>query len=316
MLDYAQLIDHLSIGVVVLDAEMRIVFWNRWMEEHSMLARADVLGATPEKLFPSLARKGFVRKAAEVLQSGRPVFFTHKVHQSMFPFPTPRSYVDDQLALMQQTVILSPIKNAEHGTTHVLVSVFDISDWVAHQDQLIRSKKELERLSLVDELTQIYNRRAIMEKLQDALLIHERKQRKLSIAMIDIDHFKGVNDRHGHQCGDQILYEVAQLLMEGLRGYDSIGRYGGEEFMLILPETAWEEAARTCERLRQSVADRSFYYSGKVLRLTISIGVATLEVRKRVNADELVRRADSCLYRAKSAGRNIVVAEEARLESF
>ena len=148
MFDHYQLLDHLSIGVFVLDESLQIKVWNKWLMEHSLLGRDEVVGKPIIDFFPGLARKGFIKKARDVFRLGKPVFFTQQASQFIFPFPTTRSYLTTKLSAMQQTVILSPIKDDEGETVNVLVSVFDVSDWVAHQNQLLKSKKELERLKL------------------------------------------------------------------------------------------------------------------------------------------------------------------------
>ncbi len=311
MIDHAQLLDHLSIGIIVVDEPLTVVFWNRWMEEHSLLPREEVRGKPLYELFPDLVKKEFTAKAREAFRKGEPTFFTHKVHQFMFPFHTVRSLLASKLSPMQQTVILSPLKDDDGVTRQLLVSVFDISDWVAYQNRLLESKKELEKLSRLDDLTQIANRRAIMEQLRYDLCLHARKKRPLAMALIDIDHFKKVNDTYGHQCGDQLLRGVAQLLAEQLRGYDKVGRYGGEEFMLVLPETSREAALQTCERLRQKVAATVFQCHRHQVTITVSIGTAffggeTAEVDQHPTAEDLFRVADANLYRAKDGGRDRV----------
>lgn len=310
MIDHIQLLDHLSIGVIVIDEPLTVVFWNRWMEEHSLLSRAEVEGKPLYEIFPDIVRKEFTAKAREAFRHGEPTFFTHKVHQFMFPFHSARSLLDKALEPMQQTVILSPLKDSNGQTRQLLVSVFDISDWIAYQDQLLSSKRELEKLSRVDDLTQIANRRAIMEQLHYELCLHARKKRQLTLVLIDIDHFKGVNDSYGHQCGDRLLWEIAQLLSDHRRAYDKLGRYGGEEFMMILPETGADDALQVCERLRLAVAGTAFKACNHFLSVTVSIGVAVFDgatiPRTDTTGDELFRAADTNLYRAKELGRNRV----------
>ena len=308
MIDLYQLLDHLSIGVIVIDDALRVVLWNRWMAEHSLLFIDDVKGKPIFDIFPGLNRKGFLKKTKEVFKTGKPVFFTQKNSQFIFPFPTSRSYLADTLITMQQTVILSPLKNEQEQTRHVLVSVFDVSDWVHHQNQLLRSKKELEKLSQIDELTQIPNRRAIMDKLKEELSIHNRKKRSFALAMLDIDFFKEVNDSMGHQCGDLVLYELAGLLTAGLRGYDMVGRYGGEEFVLLLPETSYEQAIQVCERLRETIANHVFRYDEDEIRLTVSMGISIKPPEEKCDIEMMLKSADDHLYEAKESGRNRVKA--------
>jgi diguanylate cyclase (GGDEF)-like protein len=133
-----------------------------------------------------------------------------------------------------------------------------------------------------------------------------RYQESFSVLMIDIDHFKQINDEHGHPVGDVVLRDVAHLLKDTLRTVDAVGRYGGEEFLAVLPHTTSEEAVQTAERVRLRVEQHAFKVQDKVLKVTISIGVATYPGGHADSASTLIREADQALYRAKDAGRNRV----------
>lgn len=304
MTNHAQLLDHLSIGAAVIDPSLRIVFWNRWLAEHSMLDQEEVLGRPIHEVMPALARKGFVKKVREVFRSGQPSFFNKKLHQNIFPFYSGRSYIEKKLSPMEQTVILSPLLDSEGNTNEVLISVFDISDWITYQNELLRSQTELQRLSQTDDLTQIPNRRSIMDRLTEESLLHKRKKRPLSMALLDIDHFKKINDNFGHHTGDVILSEMAQLLYGMLRDYDAMGRYGGEEFVLVLPETNGEQALKVAERLREAVEKHDFQVNDRNHRITVSLGLACKGESDDTSPEELLKEADRCLYLAKASGRN------------
>jgi diguanylate cyclase (GGDEF)-like protein len=162
-----------------------------------------------------------------------------------------------------------------------------------------------------DELTNLYNRRALGQILDDEIERAVRYQRPLSVLMIDFDHFKKVNDRHGHRAGDGLLRDGALVILGQLRANDQATRYGGEEFCLVLPETGAAEALALAERVREAMENHVFRVGGGdgaavELRVTASIGVATLGERA-ASAERLIRAADSALYSAKEAGRNRVV---------
>ncbi|MBU0481680.1 MAG: GGDEF domain-containing protein [Proteobacteria bacterium] len=304
MIDHDQLLDHLSIGATVIDRDLRVVLWNRWMREHSTFSPAEVKGRKLQEIFPELQKKGLIKKAREVFKKGKPVFFSNKVHQHMFPFHSARSYLEEELTPMEQTVIISPLKDGDGDTEHVLLSIFDVSDWITNQNELLRSKAELELLSQTDDLTQIANRRNILDRLSEELVVHKRKKRPMSVALIDIDHFKEINDTYGHQCGDMILHDLAQFITGLLRDYDTLGRYGGEEFLLILPETNGEQAFRICDRIRQAAQDKTHVYNGQQFQAMLSIGVATMKEGETPSPEKLFKEADRCLYIAKKTGRN------------
>jgi len=306
MINHSQLLDHLSIGAAVIDRSLRIVYWNRWMAEHSTLSSETVTGRPIQEVFPTLLHKGFVKKVREVFRRGRPSFFNKKLHRNIFPFYSGRSYIENKLSPMEQTVILSPLFDDEGNgnVSQVMISVFDISDWISYQNELLRSQTELQRLSQTDDLTQIPNRRSVMDRLTEELQIHKRKKRPLSMALLDIDHFKKINDKHGHHTGDVILRDMAQLVSGLLREYDVMGRYGGEEFLLVLPETCEEIAFKVADRLREAVAEHEFRVNERSHRITVSLGVACKDDEEIPSLEDLFKEADRCLYLAKKSGRN------------
>jgi diguanylate cyclase (GGDEF)-like protein len=168
-------------------------------------------------------------------------------------------------------------------------------------ERLIRSEARLQELAVTDPLTGVYNRRQFYENLSAEFRRSRRYKRPLALLLIDIDHFKEVNDRHGHTVGDEVLRTIAQALQRELRSIDLLARFGGEEFVVLLPETTTEAAVTVAEKLRRRVADHVFGAAGA--SLTISVGVAGLE-DGMAREDDLVQSADQALYRAKERGRN------------
>jgi two-component system cell cycle response regulator len=176
------------------------------------------------------------------------------------------------------------------------------------EQRLLGVQAELEVRATRDVLTGAWNRRAICEMLERELNRAQRQRVELSIALIDIDHFKSINDRFGHAGGDAVLCEVANRLQAALRPYDAVGRYGGEEFLVIEPSCTLEHAGRVAERLRHSLSDKPIQVGEIAIEVTACIGVATLAPAQPVSGDELIRIADAALYEAKRSGRNRVVA--------
>jgi diguanylate cyclase (GGDEF)-like protein len=173
---------------------------------------------------------------------------------------------------------------------------------------------DLSQLAVTDSLTHIMNRRGITNHLLDLMAHAERYGHPLSVAMADIDHFKRVNDTYGHEVGDSALALTASVLSETLRMPDKVGRYGGEEFLVILPHTSLAQAQKICERMREAVERWSFDNGrNEELKLTISFGVT--QFRKSEDLEQLLSRADKALYEAKAAGRNRVVTKKASARS-
>jgi diguanylate cyclase len=172
-------------------------------------------------------------------------------------------------------------------------------------NELKKAHARIEELAQVDELTGLLNRRYIMRSLNEEMARAQRVGVRCSVAIIDLDYFKRINDQFGHPVGDEVLCTFAITLAANVRAIDRLGRYGGEEFLLILPDTAKDEALRTLDRLRSIVAELDWTtFSG--INVTMSAGVS--EVRLQDSADDILGRADVALYRAKDAGRNQVIA--------
>jgi diguanylate cyclase (GGDEF)-like protein len=171
-------------------------------------------------------------------------------------------------------------------------------------------EQALLRESRVDALTGVLNRRALEEQGKALLGLCQRHGRPFALLMVDIDFFKDINDRYGHPVGDQVLRAVAEHCRAEIRTADRFGRWGGEEFLALLPETPREQAIALAERIREAISHGGFEFGGDVQRVTVSVGVAAEETTGPVNVDglwaALVKASDDAMYRAKAAGRNRV----------
>ncbi|MCW8914575.1 MAG: GGDEF domain-containing protein [Magnetovibrio sp.] len=168
---------------------------------------------------------------------------------------------------------------------------------------------ELRAMATRDPLTGISNRRHISEAATREIEQAQRHGRKLSVAMIDIDHFKAINDTFGHACGDNVLRLVVEVMADELRSADTLGRMGGEEFAAILPETGLDTGSTIAERIRARIAEHVFIWDGKEFGITASIGIAAWNTGE-VTIDPTLVRADKALYTAKDQGRNCVVRQQ------
>ena len=187
-----------------------------------------------------------------------------------------------------------------------LKNIIDVAldKWTRLQ-QAMADKEKLERLATFDPLTGLYNRRAILGKLRELINIANRYKEDFSLIMLDIDHFKKVNDRYGHLTGDEVLEEIATLISRNIRDTDIVGRYGGEEFIIILPKTTLASAWVVAERLRTIIKQVEMKDSaGNVFAITVSQGLAGWE--RGEDTSSLISRADEALYKAKEKGRNRV----------
>ena len=294
-LDLVQVLDSLGHGVVVLDPECRIQYWNRWMERSSGHQAVEVSDRPLTELYPGLDTAAFQRNLKSVLSFGIVAYFSQRVHGQLFPFsPAPGS--PDGFELMQQHCVMGPLR--ENGkVVAVYLTVEDVTETVSYQ-------RRLAELAMRDVLTSAFNRRFFDRRFAEELERARRYGRSLGLVMIDIDHFKAVNDGFGHQFGDEALKVVAAVCGQSIRASDILARYGGEEFCLLLPETGVDEASALAERARAAVERSPVRAHGRVADLTISAGVSVS--REGDATDDLLRRADEALYEAKNGGRNKV----------
>ena len=174
------------------------------------------------------------------------------------------------------------------------------------QSELVQARDQLRIQATHDTLTGLLNRGAILDRLEKEIQRSRRQESTLAAAMCDIDHFKQVNDDYGHQPGDAVLKEVARRLRDALRTYDAIGRYGGEEFLAIMPACDPAQAAALGERLRSCISETPMAVTDPPLAVTISVGVSQADELTKRDAADLIRQADDALYAAKRNGRNRV----------
>lgn len=171
-------------------------------------------------------------------------------------------------------------------------------------DHVEQARSRLETLAVMDELTGLYNYRYLHTRLGEEFKRAERYRDPLACAMVDIDHFKDFNDKHGHDVGDAVLREVAVRLKAGLREIDVVARYGGEEFLLVLPSTHFAGALTVADRIWRAVGAQPIVVDGKNQKVTISVGVALYPSRDIRSKDQLIKAADRALYQAKADGRD------------
>jgi len=175
------------------------------------------------------------------------------------------------------------------------------------QEELLRAREALRDQATHDSLTGLWNRGFILETLRNEVARAARESQPVAVLIADLDHFKQVNDTHGHIAGDAVLREAAHRMKATVRRYDAVGRYGGEEFLVVLPGCDLEDACAQAERLREAVGAGPVHAAGTDIPVTCSIGVSCRSLPSAADVDFLVREADLALYTAKDSGRNRVV---------
>jgi diguanylate cyclase len=292
-----QILEIIDLGIVVLSADLRICYWNQWMERHSGIGKEEITGKELFAYFPELNTPEFLRGVRMSLNFGSPAVFPQTLHRYLFPcrvVGTPNGLFEH----MQQHCVSAPLRQPDGEIQNLVITVQDVTERAVSQHRL-------RELNIKDQLTGAYNRRYLDNRLADECKRHLRYEHPLSVIMLDIDFFKKVNDQHGHEAGDRVLAEVAGRLVGTTRKSDCLVRYGGEEFCCILPETPLESAALLAERFRSSIAQSPIVAGDTELQVTISLGVA--ELQGGDTPTTLLKRADDGLYEAKQSGRNRVV---------
>ena len=173
--------------------------------------------------------------------------------------------------------------------------------------RIIELTNKLESLANRDSLTKLWNRRRMLRILEKEIHRSHRENKPVAIIMLDIDNFKKINDTYGHLCGDSVLQEISSRLKKNTRKYDEIGRYGGDELLMILPNCTLSNVKKIAERLRHFVCDRKIKTETGPMSVTISIGAVSTETIPDISAEELIKASDNALYKAKNKGRNCIV---------
>lgn len=177
------------------------------------------------------------------------------------------------------------------------------------QNELLASNRRLELLSITDGLTQLYNHRYFQDEFGRKFTEASRYERPLSLALIDLDFFKKINDTWGHAAGDQVLKEVSNMFASSIRSSDFAARYGGEEFAIMMPETGLDDAVQFAEKIRATVESAPVKTDAGEIPVTVSIGISSIPHTKLESPRQMIETADKALYRSKKAGRNQVNAE-------
>ncbi len=299
-MNFAQIFDMVNIGIVILDKDLHICNWNRWMEIHSRIRRNEIIGALLFDFFPHLDTPRFMKNFKSVATFGNFAFFSQKLHNYLFPFEVTSQW-GSEFDHMQQSCTMGPLRDDNNVIRHIYIMVQDVTEVTSYEQKLLE-------MNMRDGLTGSYNRRYMEFRLQQEYERYQRYARPFSIIIQDIDFFKKINDTHGHLAGDAVLKAFTDLIVSSIRKVDIFARYGGEEFCCLLPETDLKNAATLAQILRKKVEKRIFRFNDTGISITISQGVAELNSAV-TSPDSLLKRADEALYEAKRAGRNRVVVK-------
>ena len=298
------MITHINVGLTVFSRDGKVEVWNHFMENHTGISSTEI--KANESLFeriPELKAPWFQNKLEAVLTLQNDVFIGWEQVPHLLPL-TPHRPVTDGVETMYQNISLNVLKQASGQSDLIVMMIYDTTEVALKKKALEDSNEQLNQISRTDPLTGINNRRHWTEQLDARLAQFKRYGNVCSLIMFDIDHFKRVNDNYGHVAGDQVIQMVATTAQSCIRELDCLGRYGGEEFGLLLPETDTKGALILAERIREKISAQAVSTDSNTdIQVTISLGIA--ELSEQVTTEESwLEFADQALYKSKENGRN------------
>ena len=300
--DMEDISNALNLGLIVVDAEGKVLLWNNWIAKYSNIKEADALNRPLEQDFSEPVSSAFLAALKNTLEYRLPVVLSTALHRTPLPLYSAFESTRQQ-ARMYQSITITPI-HSQLNEPCCLIQVTDSSTSIK-REKILRSHSELlKKEAITDSLTDICNRRFFDAHYEIAVADARRQKHPLSVFMIDIDFFKPYNDYYGHIAGDHAIKQVADALKAQLsRATDIVARYGGEEFVLVMPHLPQQVAEQIAEKLRSAVFNLAIPHinSSPFHRVTISIGLCT-GIPER--DDNLLNKADAALYQAKQKGRN------------
>lgn len=301
-------VQQINSGVVIIDAEYNIDLINHFVVLHGGVKKEQAKGQNLFNLFPELPERWLKRKLQSVFTLNTPAFSSWEQRQYIFKMPHSRPITTTNDFMAQNCTILPIVEKGEVKQACIIIE--DATDVCYYQQQLSVAMNKLEKSNQTDGLTQVANRRYWEERCIIEFDTAQRHDRPLSLMLFDLDKFKNINDTFGHRGGDQVLVELAAKIKDLLRSADLIGRYGGEEFGIICPNTGGKGAAELSERIRKEVQMHKIMFEGQAIFVTLSIGVIEISDQYK-SYEEMLSRADMALYQSKREGRNRVTLYKA-----
>ncbi|WP_449359334.1 sensor domain-containing diguanylate cyclase [Alishewanella longhuensis] len=302
LMDMLQTVD---VGLVVVNADYRIQLWNGFMENHSGLTPRQVRDSYLFDLFPEIDEDWLRRKCDPVLLLKNRAFTIWEQRPYIFRFKNYRPITGNADYMYQNSTIF-PITDTRGNVSHLCFIIYDVTDAAVSKLELQSMNGQLRQLSTTDYLTQMRNRGTWEESLrQEFNRLQRYSQHQSSLIMCDIDHFKRINDTYGHAAGDLVIKSVAEIIRKSLRSTDIAGRYGGEEFAILLLDTTEDQAGYLAERIRRKISETEVVYNNQPIKFTMSFGLAerTPGIQDYV---QWMEAADKALYTSKAQGRNLV----------
>jgi diguanylate cyclase len=299
------LLGSIEVGIVVLDQEFKVQVWNQFMENHSSIVPGMIQGKNLFDFFPEIDEEWFTRKAAPAFSLKSPVFIIWEQRPYLFRFNCSRP-VTSQTDHMFQNITIFPLASLSGEVEQVCLVIYDVTNEAVSRLGMESLNHQLEKVSRVDGLTGLYNRHFWEEQFVMEYKRDKRSENPSALIMLDIDNFKVVNDTYGHPAGDEVIKILAEIIKKTTRETDISGRYGGEEFAIILPDTPVANVEFVAERIRRLVEKCTVVYDEMDIKFTISIGIAGFKLTHK-DSTQWLDTADKALYQAKESGKNRVI---------
>jgi diguanylate cyclase (GGDEF)-like protein len=308
------IVNEVGVGIFSLDQKYEILLWNRFMAQHSGISAEQAIGANLFELFPELPQKWLSKKIESVFVLKNFAFTSWEQRPYLFKFPHNRP-ITGGMDFMQQNATFMPVRNESGDVDAVTVNLFDVTDNAIAQNLLQEAMGKLEEHSNRDGLTGIYNRRYLDARFTQELERMSRYQAAFfTVILFDLDRFKQVNDNYGHLAGDEVLRVVVSRVLTTLRDTDVFGRYGGEEFMLLLPQTDLAGAEIAAERIRVILCDQPVEFGESKIKISASLGLSECH-SGAIEPPKVIEEADMALYFSKQNGRNLVTVYSPEISS-
>jgi len=295
-------IHSINVGIVVIDKEYTIKLWNSFMVNRSGKRADIVMGKNLFDLFPEVPQKWFERKVESVFMLANRAFTTWEQRPYLFKFKNYRP-ITGSAPYMYQNITFLPLMGVDGKIKNIGIVIYDVTDAAVGKQELENANDELAVLSRTDSLTQLNNRGYWEECLASEFDRYKRTSQPVTLIMFDIDHFKDVNDTYGHPAGDEVIRQTSKVFRRTIRKTDIAGRYGGEEFAVLLVDTKSDNALILAERLRKRIEALIVKHDGLEIKFQISLGVSELNGQVK-DYKQWFEQADQALYYSKENGRN------------
>lgn len=281
-------IETTAVGMAIVGPDFKYIEINK--------AYGAIIGYTTEELF-HMIHKDFIHP--EDLEKDTP--YVLEMHEGKFDsFRSLKRYIHKEGHIVWGEATVSIVRDGEGKPKYYITQIQDVTQAKEAEEELRTSRDQAEILAHTDCLTDCLNRRAFLIRLQEELERAKRNNSQTSMILVDIDLFKRVNDQFGHIAGDYVLQCFSECIKQSVRPYDFLGRYGGEEFFICLPESDAESAFTVAERMRKSIEELEIEYMGSQISITGSFGVVCYEPDSIISMDQLIARADEAMYKAKN----------------